>query len=133
MNLLSSPAYLRHVGLVSLWYQFIFEVGSGWSIRLCCGQNCHSHMPCLQFCPERTLLHLSTSYMYFICYCTFVQCVTLTGCGNFAILGMNSGHIEMFNVQSGIHRGHFGRPKGSCVRPCACSKQDFVHAYLHIL
>ena len=33
-------------------------------------------------------------------------------CGNFAILGMSSGHIEVFNIQSGIHRGEIGRPKG---------------------
>ena len=48
----------------------------------------------------------------------FLQCVTLTGCGNFAILGMSSGHIEVFNVQSGIHRGEIGRPKGMYI--CAC-------------
>ena len=41
-----------------------------------------------------------------------MQCVTMTGCGNFVILGMSSGHIELFNVQSGIHRGEIGRPKG---------------------
>ena len=44
-----------------------------------------------------------------------MQCVTLTGCGNFVLLGMSTGHIEMFNVQSGIHRGEFGRPRGECV------------------
>ena len=51
--------------------------------------------------------------MYFYPY-IHVQCVTMTGCGNFAILGMSSGHIELFNVQSGIHRGEIGRPKGRC-------------------
>ena len=40
-----------------------------------------------------------------------VKCVTLTGCGNFAILGMSTGHIEMFNIQSGIHRGEVGKQK----------------------
>ena len=26
---------------------------------------------------------------------------------------MSSGHIEVFNVQSGIHRGEVGRPNGN--------------------
>jgi len=28
------------------------------------------------------------------------------------ILGMSSGHVEAFNIQSGIHRGEFGSPRG---------------------
>ena len=42
----------------------------------------------------------------------YVQCACITGCGNFAILGMTSGHLEMYNMQSGLHRGVFGRGKG---------------------
>ena len=41
-----------------------------------------------------------------------VQCACITGCGNFAILGMTSGHLEMYNMQSGLHRGVFGGGKG---------------------
>ena len=57
-------------------------------------------------------------FFFFFIFVTYssalaVQCVTLTGCGNFAILGMSSGHTEVFNVQSGIHRGEVGRPKGN--------------------
>ena len=40
------------------------------------------------------------------------QCVAITGCGNFCVLGMSTGHVEMFNIQSGIHRGEFGKPQG---------------------
>lgn len=39
------------------------------------------------------------------------MCVCITGCGNFAILGMSSGHMEMYNMQSGLHRGVFGGGK----------------------
>lgn len=43
-----------------------------------------------------------------------VQCVTITSCGNYAVVGMTSGHIELFNMQSGLHRGELGRPRGGC-------------------
>ena len=46
------------------------------------------------------------------CHMITPQCVTMTGCGNFCMLGMSSGHIETFNVQSGLHRGEFGKPRG---------------------
>ena len=32
-------------------------------------------------------------------------CVCLSVCGNFVIVGYDSGHADRFNVQSGIHRG----------------------------
>lgn len=41
-----------------------------------------------------------------------MQCVALSGCGHYTVVGMSSGHLEVFNMQSGIHRGHFGKPKG---------------------
>ena len=47
-----------------------------------------------------------------MCVMATMQCVTITSCGNFAIIGMNTGHVEMFNIQSGIHRGEFGKPRG---------------------
>jgi len=34
-------------------------------------------------------------------------CLTLTVCGNFVVIGYDSGHADKFNVQSGIHRGSF--------------------------
>ena len=43
-----------------------------------------------------------------------LQCVTITSCGNFAVAGMSTGHIELFNMQSGLHRGELGRPRGGC-------------------
>ena len=43
---------------------------------------------------------------------SLVQCCCVTGCGNFTIIGMSTGHVEMFNIQSGLHRGEFGSPKG---------------------
>ena len=46
--------------------------------------------------------------MYFI----FSQAVTMSSCGNFAITGDSLGHVDIFNIQSGIHRGSVGMPKG---------------------
>ncbi|XP_075229735.1 WD repeat-containing protein 36 [Lycorma delicatula] len=35
-------------------------------------------------------------------------CLYLTNCGNFVIVGYNTGHVERFNIQSGIHRCSYG-------------------------
>ncbi|XP_046830128.1 WD repeat-containing protein 36 [Vespa crabro] len=35
-------------------------------------------------------------------------CLCLTKCGNFVVIGYNTGHVDRFNVQSGIHRGSYG-------------------------
>ena len=60
-----------------------------------------------------------------------MQCVTLSGCGHYAVLGMNSGHVEIFNVQSGIHRGVLGRPKGES--PFIPSyQQKLIYIYLFL-
>ncbi|KAK2587602.1 hypothetical protein KPH14_003729 [Odynerus spinipes] len=32
----------------------------------------------------------------------------LTKCGNFVVIGYNTGHVDRFNVQSGIHRASYG-------------------------
>ncbi|CAH3028123.1 unnamed protein product [Porites evermanni] len=40
-----------------------------------------------------------------------VLVTTMSSCGNFAITGDAHGHVDMFNIQSGIHRGHLGTPK----------------------
>ncbi|XP_045623535.2 WD repeat-containing protein 36 [Procambarus clarkii] len=37
-------------------------------------------------------------------------CVDLTVCGNFVIIGYDSGHMDKYNIQSGILRGTFGTP-----------------------
>ncbi len=41
--------------------------------------------------------------------------MVISGCGHFVVLGMSSGHVEVFNIQSGIHRGEFGSPRGAYV------------------
>ena len=34
--------------------------------------------------------------------------VIVTACGNFVLIGYSSGHVDVYNLQSGIHRGSFG-------------------------
>eukprot|EP00037_Helgoeca_nana_P000952 m.24549 g.24549 ORF g.24549 m.24549 type:complete len:919 (+) comp11276_c0_seq1:225-2981(+) len=47
--------------------------------------------------------------------------VAMSACGNFAIVGYSTGHVEKFNVQSGLHRGSFGkRAHTAAVRAVAC-------------
>ena len=40
------------------------------------------------------------------------QAVDLSSCGNYAIVGYSSGHVDVYNMQSGKHRGSFGKPVG---------------------
>ena len=35
------------------------------------------------------------------------SCLTLTSCGNFVLIGYTSGHVDRFNIQSGLHRGTY--------------------------
>ena len=42
----------------------------------------------------------------------YLQCCCVSGCDNFTIIGMSTGHVEMFSMQSGLHRGEFGAPRG---------------------
>ncbi|KAK9302990.1 hypothetical protein QLX08_005167 [Tetragonisca angustula] len=35
--------------------------------------------------------------------------VCITKCGNFVIIGYNNGHVERFNIQSGLHRASYGK------------------------
>ncbi|XP_068248629.1 WD repeat-containing protein 36 [Palaemon carinicauda] len=47
---------------------------------------------------------------------SIATCLDISICGNFVIIGYDSGHMDKFNMQSGIHRGTFGNPtahKGS--------------------
>uniref|UniRef100_A0AAG5CRH0 WD repeat-containing protein 55 homolog n=1 Tax=Anopheles atroparvus TaxID=41427 RepID=A0AAG5CRH0_ANOAO len=37
-------------------------------------------------------------------------CLSLSHCGNFVTIGYSSGHVERFNIQSGIHRASYGAP-----------------------
>lgn len=39
--------------------------------------------------------------------------VTITQCGNFVIVGYNTGQVERFNIQSGEHRSSYGGEKGA--------------------
>ncbi|GFQ91859.1 WD repeat-containing protein 36 [Trichonephila clavata] len=41
----------------------------------------------------------------------FALCLSISPCGNFVVIGYNSGHLDKFNIQSGIHRGSFGKEK----------------------
>ncbi|XP_035632533.1 WD repeat-containing protein 36 [Oncorhynchus keta] len=34
--------------------------------------------------------------------------VDITSCGNFVVIGLSSGHIDVYNMQSGMHRGQYG-------------------------
>ncbi|KAH8035607.1 hypothetical protein HPB51_007842 [Rhipicephalus microplus] len=38
-----------------------------------------------------------------------LQCVSLSACGNFVTIGYSSGHVDRFNIQSGIHRMTYGK------------------------
>ncbi|XP_026474515.1 WD repeat-containing protein 36 [Ctenocephalides felis] len=38
----------------------------------------------------------------------YATCLCLTNCGNFVLIGYNSGHLDRFNIQSGFHRGTYG-------------------------
>uniref|UniRef100_A0A8C0KM54 WD repeat domain 36 n=1 Tax=Canis lupus dingo TaxID=286419 RepID=A0A8C0KM54_CANLU len=37
-----------------------------------------------------------------------LEAVDITSCGNFAVIGLSSGTVDVYNMQSGIHRGSFG-------------------------
>ena len=38
---------------------------------------------------------------------TSATCLMLTACGNFVLIGYSSGHVDRFNIQSGLHRGSY--------------------------
>lgn len=49
----------------------------------------------------------------------------MTSCGNFAIAGYSTGHIDVFNLQSGKHRGSFEKdPENGRGMHCACVSKD---------
>ncbi|KAI9312356.1 Utp21 specific WD40 associated putative domain-containing protein [Dichotomocladium elegans] len=43
---------------------------------------------------------------------SIIKAVSVSACGNFGFAGCASGQIEMFNMQSGLHRRTFGGPNG---------------------
>lgn len=60
--------------------------------------------------------------------------VALSTCGHFALVGFSSGHIDRFNLQSGMHRGSYIMPESSSdgtahdgvVRALACGQLNHV-------
>lgn len=40
--------------------------------------------------------------------CLHPQAVDITSCGNFAVVGSSSGRVDVYNMQSGLHRGCYG-------------------------
>ncbi|XP_048582009.1 WD repeat-containing protein 36 [Nematostella vectensis] len=52
---------------------------------------------------------------------TSITAVTISSCGNFAIIGDSKGHVDSFNIQSGNHRASYGNPRAhkGCVRGVA--------------
>uniref|UniRef100_A0A182Y8M2 Uncharacterized protein n=1 Tax=Anopheles stephensi TaxID=30069 RepID=A0A182Y8M2_ANOST len=43
-------------------------------------------------------------------FTVMATCLCLSHCGNFVTIGYSSGHVERFNIQSGIHRASYGSP-----------------------
>ncbi|XP_072924345.1 WD repeat-containing protein 36 isoform X1 [Hemitrygon akajei] len=41
----------------------------------------------------------------------YATAVDITSCGNFAVVGLSTGHVDVYNMQSGIHRGQYGENK----------------------
>ncbi|XP_061479842.1 WD repeat-containing protein 36 [Rhineura floridana] len=41
----------------------------------------------------------------------YATAVDITSCGNFAVIGLTTGHVDVYNMQSGIHRGRYGKEK----------------------
>ncbi|XP_075692850.1 WD repeat-containing protein 36 [Rhinoderma darwinii] len=37
--------------------------------------------------------------------------VEITSCGNFVVIGLSTGNVDVYNIQSGIHRGCYGKEK----------------------
>lgn len=50
-------------------------------------------------------------------YKASATCVCVTACGNFAVIGYDSGHIDRFNMQSGLHRATYSLPQDKLPKP----------------
>ena len=53
--------------------------------------------------------------------------VCLTKCGNFVVIGYNNGHVERFNIQSGLHRASYGTDKGAHQGPVRGVMVEFLN------
>ncbi|NXF36604.1 WDR36 protein, partial [Nyctibius bracteatus] len=42
----------------------------------------------------------------------YATVVDITSCGNFAVIGLSTGQVDVYNMQSGIHRGCYGKERG---------------------
>lgn len=63
--------------------------------------------------PQIISSHLiKTEIELFLFFFFCLKAVDITSCGNFAIIGLSSGTVDVYNMQSGIHRGSFGDDKG---------------------
>ncbi|GJQ84496.1 hypothetical protein Trydic_g15689 [Trypoxylus dichotomus] len=60
----------------------------------------------LKLLPERLYKKNNTSNVE-----VAATCLRLTHCGNFVIIGYSSGHVDRFNMQSGLWRCEYGDPK----------------------
>ncbi|NXV23981.1 WDR36 protein, partial [Cepphus grylle] len=41
----------------------------------------------------------------------YATAVDITSCGNFAVAGLSTGRVDVYNMQSGIHRGCYGKER----------------------
>ncbi|XP_029427694.1 WD repeat-containing protein 36 isoform X2 [Rhinatrema bivittatum] len=41
----------------------------------------------------------------------YATAVDISSCGNFVVIGLSTGEVDRYNIQSGIHRGHYGAEK----------------------
>ncbi|KAI8333218.1 Utp21 specific WD40 associated putative domain-containing protein [Blakeslea trispora] len=60
---------------------------------------------------------------------TAVKTTCISSCGNFGYLGCASGTVDMFNMQSGLHRKTFAGPDGH-KKPITGLMTDTIHRYL---
>ncbi|OCT98543.1 hypothetical protein XELAEV_18010780mg [Xenopus laevis] len=37
--------------------------------------------------------------------------IEISSCGNYTVIGLSNGSVDVYNIQSAIHRGHFGKEK----------------------
>ncbi|RCH80855.1 hypothetical protein CU098_004593 [Rhizopus stolonifer] len=60
---------------------------------------------------------------------TAIKTTCISSCGNFGYLGCASGVIDMYNMQSGLHRKTFAGPDGH-KKPITGLTTDTIHRYL---
>lgn len=41
----------------------------------------------------------------------YATAVEITSCGHFVVIGLSSGQVDVYNIQSGVHRGCYGKEK----------------------